>query len=127
MSKFESICDVMKSDGGPVIAGVGTITVLVGGYYLTKRGYKCEVKKGETTITVAPASPTPAEPEAEANEPAAEKNKKAAAPGLITLMPPLSVKPYSRFAKIVILLTRFRKIVKSLTRLPLKQYNHSLA
>ena len=110
MSKFESICDVMKSDGGPVIAGVGVITVLVGGYYLTKRGYKGEVKK-----------------EAEANEPAAEKNKKAAAPGLITLMPPLSVKPYSRFAKIVILLTRFRKIVKSLTRLPLKQYNHSLA
>ena len=69
MSKFESFCDVMKSDGGPVIAGVGAITVLVGGYYLSKRGYKGELKKGETTITVAPASPAP---EAEVAEPAAE-------------------------------------------------------
>ena len=33
----------------------------------------------------------------------------------------VKVKSFSRFAKIVILLTRFRKIVKSLTRLPLKQ------
>ena len=72
MSKFESICDVMKSDGGPVIAGVGAITVLVGGYYLTKRGYKGELKKGETTASLAPTSPAPEEPEAEATEPAAE-------------------------------------------------------
>ena len=72
MSKFESICDVMKSDGGPVIAGVGAITVLVGGYCLTKRGYKGELKKGETTSSLAPTSTAPEEPEAEATEPAAE-------------------------------------------------------
>lgn len=72
MSKFESICDVMKSDSGPVIAGVGAITVLVGGYYLSKRGYKGEVKKGDITVSLAPTSPAPEEPEAEATEPAAE-------------------------------------------------------
>ena len=72
MSKFESICDVMKSDGGPVIAGVGAITVLVGGDYLTKRGYKGEVKKGDTTVSLTPASPAPEEPEAEPTEPVAE-------------------------------------------------------
>jgi len=72
MSKFESICDVMKSDGGPVIAGVGAITVLVGGYYLTKRGYKGEVKKGEITGSLGPTSSAPEEPEAEATVPAAE-------------------------------------------------------
>lgn len=72
MSKLEAICDVMKSDGGPVIAGVGAITVLVGGYYLTKRGYKGELKKGETTASLAPASPAPEEAEAEATEPTAE-------------------------------------------------------
>ena len=72
MSKFESICDVMKSDGGPVIAGVGAITILVGGYYLSKRGYKGEVKKGEITVSLTPTSPAPEEPEAEAIEPATE-------------------------------------------------------
>ena len=49
MSKFEAICDVMKSDGGPVIAGVGAITLLVGGYYATKRNYKAEVRKGDAS------------------------------------------------------------------------------
>lgn len=53
-------------------AGVGGITVLVGGYYLTKRSYKGEVKKGDTTVSLTPASPTPEEPEAEANQPAAK-------------------------------------------------------
>ena len=69
MSKLEAICEIMKSDGGPVIAGVGAITVLVGGYYLTKRGYKGEVKRGDITVSLSPASPTA---EAEATEPATE-------------------------------------------------------
>ncbi len=72
MSKFESMCDVMKSDGGPVIAGIGAITVLVGGYYLSKRGYKGELKKGETTVSLTPASLAQPEQEAKVTEPAAE-------------------------------------------------------
>ena len=56
MSKFEAICDVMKSDGGPVIAGVGAITLLVGGYYATKRNYMAEVRKGDASVSFSPAS-----------------------------------------------------------------------
>lgn len=56
MSKFEAICDVMKSDGGPVIVGVGAITLLVGGYYVTKRNYKAEVQKGDVSASLSPAS-----------------------------------------------------------------------
>lgn len=56
MSKFEAICDVMKSDGGPVIAGVGAITLLVGGYYATKRNYKAKVRKGDASVSFSPAS-----------------------------------------------------------------------
>ena len=56
MSKFEAFCDVMKSDGGPVIAGVSAITLLVGGYYVTKRNYKAEVQKGDASASLSPAS-----------------------------------------------------------------------
>ena len=56
MSKFEAICDVMKSDGGPAIVGVGAITLLVGSYYMTKRNYKAEVQKGDVSASLAPAS-----------------------------------------------------------------------
>ncbi len=65
MSKFETICDVMKSDGGPAIAGVGAITLLVGGYYLTKGNYRAEVKKGDASATLTPALPETEQPKAE--------------------------------------------------------------
>lgn len=65
MSKFEAICDVMKSDGGPAIAGVGAITLLVGGYYLAKRNYRAEVKKGDASVALSPAQPAAEHPKAE--------------------------------------------------------------
>ena len=54
MSKFEAFCDVLKSDGGPAIIGVGAVGVIVGGYYLSKCGYKAEVKNGDKCISLAP-------------------------------------------------------------------------
>jgi len=65
MSKFEAICDVMKSDGGPAIVGVGAITLLVGGYYLAKGNYHAEVKKGDISAALAPAQPVADQPQAE--------------------------------------------------------------
>ncbi len=59
MNKFEAICDVLKSDGGPVIFGTGAITLLVGGYYLVKGNYHAEVKKGDASATFAPCNPRP--------------------------------------------------------------------
>ena len=58
MSKFETICDVLKSDGGPVIFGTGAITLLVGGYYFVKGKYRAEVKTGDASATLAPVQPT---------------------------------------------------------------------
>lgn len=49
------MCDVMKSDNDPVIAGVGGIVILVGGHMLMKNRYKAEVKKGDNSFTLAPA------------------------------------------------------------------------
>lgn len=65
MSKFEAICDVLKSDGGPVIFGTGAITLLVGGYYLAKGKYRAEVKKGDASAALAPAQATIEQPKAE--------------------------------------------------------------
>lgn len=58
MSKFETFCDVLKSDGGPVIFGTGAITLLVGGYYLVKGKYHAEIKNCDASATLAPAQPT---------------------------------------------------------------------
>lgn len=59
MSKFEAICDLMKSENGPVIAGVGGIVLLVGGHYVVNNKYKAEMKKGESSITLAPSTTAP--------------------------------------------------------------------
>ena len=54
MSKFESMCDVMKSDGGVAIAGIAGIGIIAGSYYLSKHGYKAEVKRGDNSVTLSP-------------------------------------------------------------------------
>ena len=55
MSKFESMCDVLRSDGGVAIAGITGIGLIAGGYYFSKRGYKADVKNAENSVTFAPA------------------------------------------------------------------------
>ena len=57
MGKLETLCDVMKSDSGPAIAGIGAVAFMVGGYYFSRRGYKAEVKKGDSTVTISPQVP----------------------------------------------------------------------
>ena len=54
MSKFEAMCEVMKSENGPVIAGIGGIVLLVGGYYLTRNRYSAEYKNGDKSVSVTP-------------------------------------------------------------------------
>lgn len=55
MNKFESMCEVMKSDGGVAVAAITGISLVAGGYYFSKRGYKADVRKGENSVTIAPA------------------------------------------------------------------------
>lgn len=53
MMNFESIADVLKSDNGPVIAGLGAVVLLVGGHYVTKSQYRVEAKKESFTMEPA--------------------------------------------------------------------------
>ena len=61
MINLESIADVMKSDNGPVIAGLGAVVLLVGGHYVTKSRYWVEAKK--ESFTMEPAAEQPKEPD----------------------------------------------------------------
>ena len=54
MSKLETICDVMKGDGGVAIAGIAGIGFIATSYYFGKRGYKADVKSGDKSVTLTP-------------------------------------------------------------------------
>jgi len=58
MSKFEAMCEVMKGENGPVIAGIGGIVLLVGTHLLTENRYSVEVKDGDTTVSAKPSQQT---------------------------------------------------------------------
>ena len=53
MMNFEHIADVLKSDNGPVIAGLGAVVLLVGGHYVTKSRYRVEANKESFTMEPA--------------------------------------------------------------------------
>ena len=61
MMNFDSIADVLKSDNGPVIAGLGAVVLLVGGHYVTKSRYRVEAKK--ESFKMEPAAEQVKEPE----------------------------------------------------------------
>ena len=72
MMNLEHIADVLKSDNGPVIAGLGAVVLLVGGHYVTKSRYRVEAKK--ESFTMEPAAeqtkqPDPPEATKEPNSP----------------------------------------------------------
>ena len=60
MMNFDSIADVLKSDNGPVIAGLGAVVLLVGGHYVTKSRYRVEAKK--ESFKMEPAAEQAKEP-----------------------------------------------------------------
>ena len=55
------IWEVLKSEHGPVIAGLGAVVLLVGGHYVTKSRYRVEAKK--ESFTMEPASEAAKVPE----------------------------------------------------------------
>lgn len=55
------IWEVLKSENGPVIAGLGAVVLLVGGHYVTKSRYRVEAKK--ESFTMEPASEAAKVPE----------------------------------------------------------------
>ena len=61
MMNLESIADVLKSDNGPVIAGIGAVVLLVGSHYVTKSRYRVEAKK--EGFTMEPAAEQVKEPD----------------------------------------------------------------
>ena len=69
MMNFESIADVMKSDNGPVIAGLGAVVLLVGGHCVTKSRYRVEAKKESFTMEPAAEQTKQPDPPEEAKEP----------------------------------------------------------
>lgn len=56
MNKGELISNVLTSKAGPIIAGIGAITILVGGYYVMQENYSITWKNGEKSLTFAPAA-----------------------------------------------------------------------
>ena len=68
MINLESITDVMKSDNGPVIAGLGAVVLLVGGHYVTKSRYRVEAKKEGFTMEPAAEQTTAPDPPAQAQQ-----------------------------------------------------------
>ncbi len=69
MMNFEHIADVLKSDNGPVIAGLGAVVLLVGGHYVTKSRYRVEAKKESFTMEPAAEQTKQPDPPEEAKEP----------------------------------------------------------
>ncbi len=68
MMNFDSITDVLKSDNGPVIAGLGAVVLLVGGHYVTKSRYRVEAKKESFTMEPAAGQLREPDPPAQAEE-----------------------------------------------------------
>ena len=69
MMNFDSITDVLKSDNGPVIAGLGAVVLLVGGHYVTKSRYRVEAKKESFTMEPAVEHVKQLDPPAQTKEP----------------------------------------------------------
>lgn len=69
MMNFEHIADVLKSDNGPVIAGLGAVVLLVGGHYVTKSRYRVEAKKESFTMEPAAEQTKQPDPPAQVKEP----------------------------------------------------------
>ena len=69
MMNLEHIADVLKSDNGPVIAGLGAVVLLVGGHYVTKSRYRVEAKKESFTMEPATDQVKEPDPSEEAKEP----------------------------------------------------------
>ncbi len=69
MMNFEHIADVLKSDNGPVIAGLGAVVLLVGGHCVTKSRYRVEAKKESFTMEPAAEQTKQPDPPEEAKEP----------------------------------------------------------
>lgn len=55
------IIDILKSENGPVIAGLGAVVLLVGGHCVTKSRYRVEAKK--ESFTMEPAADAAKMPE----------------------------------------------------------------
>ena len=69
MMNFEHIADVLKSDNGPVIAGLGAVVLLVGGHCVTESRYRVEAKKESFTMEPAAEQTKQPDPPEEAKEP----------------------------------------------------------
>ncbi len=69
MMNLEHIADVLKSDNGPVIAGLGAVVLLVGGHCVTKSRYRVEAKKESFTMEPAAEQTKQPDPPEEAKEP----------------------------------------------------------
>ena len=69
MMNFEHIADVLKSDNGPVIAGLGAVVLLVGGHYVTKSRYRVEANKESFTMEPAAGQAKEPDPPEAAKEP----------------------------------------------------------
>ena len=65
MSKFENVCELLKSESGPVYVGIAAVALIFVAHCLTKNGYRVTVKTGETTVTVASTSAAAEEPDEE--------------------------------------------------------------
>ena len=69
MMNLEHIADVLKSDNGPVIAGLGAVVLLVGGHCVTKSRDRVEAKKESFTMEPAAEQTKQPDPPEEAKEP----------------------------------------------------------
>ena len=68
MMNLEHIADVLKSDNGPVIAGLGAVVLLGGGHCVTKSRYRVEAKKESFTMEPAAEQVKEPDPPEEAKE-----------------------------------------------------------